>query len=106
MKKLLDELLKARKRVYKESQKIVLLANDAVRHFWKNCKTYQSKDRPVPFDPRSLFPGKEDSKIAELVADHFNAISGEFRPLEPSQIPSTFSSPVPLLLPHEVFQKA
>ena len=96
------KLLNHRKKVYQDSQKICLLAEDAVRHFWKNCKTYQSKDRPKQFDPRSLFPGKEDDEIASLIADHFNAISAEFNPLEPGDIPSTFSSTIATLSPHEV----
>ena len=33
---------------------------------------------------------------------HFNTISREFRPLEPGEVPSTFSQPLPILLRHEV----
>ena len=57
LQKILVKLLNHRKKVYQDSQKLCLLAEDAVRHFWKNCKTYQSKDRPEQFNPRSLFPG-------------------------------------------------
>ena len=49
-----------------------------------------------------MFPGKQDIEIASLIADHFNAISGEFQPLEPGDIPSTFGATVPVLQPHEV----
>ena len=37
LKKALDVLLGKRKKKYEESQKICLLATDAVRNFWKNC---------------------------------------------------------------------
>ena len=84
------------------SQKLCLLADDAIRHFWKNCQTYQSKDCPKQLDPRTLFPGKTDAEIANEMAGHFNAISREFSPLEPGDIPSTFSAPLPLLAVHEV----
>ena len=56
----------------------------------------------MQFDPRTLFPGKEDSEIAGALADHFNAISREFSPLEPEDIPDAFSLPLPSLATHEV----
>ena len=102
LKKTVQELIGKRKEKYQKSQKICLLADDAERHFLKNCKTYQTKDRPTPFDPRLLYPGKTDVEVAQALAEHFNAISKEFRPLEPSQIPSTFSSPLYHLAVHEV----
>ena len=89
-----------RRKKYEASQKICLLADDGDRHFFKNCKNYQTKDRPTPFDPRSLFPGQSDKEVAETLAEHFNAISQEFSPLEPHQIPRTFSCPLKILMPH------
>ena len=40
LKKKTDRFIKFRKGKYEESQKLCLLADDAIRHFWKNCKTY------------------------------------------------------------------
>ena len=102
LKKKSEALLTERKEKYKESQKICLLAEDTVLHFWKNCKMYQSKDRPKQFDPRTLFPGKSDLEVANILAEHFNAISREFNLLEPSDIPLTFSAPIAELARHEV----
>ena len=73
--KRIEKLLGERKKKYEESQKLVLLADDAIRHFWKNCKNYRSKDRPAQFDPKTLFPGRSDQEVADLLADHFNSIS-------------------------------
>lgn len=43
-----------------------------------------------------------DEAVAEALADHFNAVSDEFRPLEPSQIPRTTGKTLPQLLPYQV----
>ena len=88
--------------VYKKEKirgesKIKLLDKDGERHFFKNVKNYQSKDRPVPFDVRSLYPGRSDLEVASELASHFNEISHEFSPLEPCQVPRTFSEPLPVL---------
>ena len=95
----IDTLIKQRKEKYKISQKICLLANDGDRHFFKNVKNYQNKERLVPFDPMTLFPGLSEAEVAEELAKHFNAISHEFRPLNDDEIPETFSKPLPTLLP-------
>ena len=96
------DLLRERKRKYEESQKLCLLADDAVRHFLKNCQNYQSKDCPKQFDPRKLFPGKTDVEVAEALEEHFNAISNELCPLEPGDIPETFSAALPVLTAAQV----
>ena len=93
-----ERLLKERKAKYEKSQKVRLLDKDGERHFFKNVKNYQSKEQPVPFDPRTLFPdGLSDSGVATKLADHFNEISLEFRPLESWQIPRTGTAALPVL---------
>ena len=100
----IEHLMKLRKGKYEASQKIRLLDKDAERHFFKNVKNYQSKERPIPFDPRTLFPEElTDVEVATRLADHFNRISLEFQPLESWQIPRTHSAPPPIL---ERFQVA
>ena len=91
------KLVKKRAGNYWEHQKRNLLSNDAGRTFFKNVKSYNSKERPPQFDVRSLFPGKQDIEVAESLADHFNGISQEFNGLDPASIPSTFSAQVPVL---------
>ena len=100
----IEKLLKERKKNYEKSQKIRLLDKDAEHHFFKNVKNYQSKERPTPFNPRTLFEaGLSDQEVASRLADHFNAISHEFKPLESWQIPRTNPSPLPVF---ERFQVA
>ena len=90
LKKATDRLIKEGMRTYQDSQRIVLLAGDGHRCFFKNAKAYMSKDRLRPFSVSTLFPGKKDDKIASLLAVHFNKISREFTPLEPQDIPITY----------------
>ena len=103
LKKVTVTLIARRRRMYMDTQRDVLLQEDSERCFFKNIKSYGSKEKPKQFDVRALTPNFSDKECAEKLADHFNAISQEFQPLEPSQIPRTFSEPLPSL---EVFQVA
>ena len=87
---------------YQDSQRLVLLDGEGHRSFFKNAKSYMTRQKPKPFEVSSLFPGKNDAQVAELLAEHFNAISREFVPLEPCDIPSTFPQSIPRLARHEV----
>ena len=78
------------------------LAKDGDQIFFKNVRNYRFKEEPVPFDVRLLFPGKSNVEVAEALAEHFNRISSEFSPLEPSEIPITRNKTLPLLLPYQV----
>ena len=99
-------LVRKRAAKYWENQKKTLLGADANRAFFKNIKAYKSKEKPPNFDVRTLFDaGRTDSQVAESLADHFNGISCEFDGLDPSQIPSTFSCPIPALSPERVAAK-
>ena len=102
MRHQLEKLLKERKKKYESSQKIRLLASDGERHFFKNVKNYQNKSRPEPFDVRTIFPGKSDQEVVTLLARHFNKISHEFSPLQPSEVPRTYRRPLLCLLVHQV----
>ena len=55
-------------KTYQDSQRIVLLARDGHRCFFKNAKAYMSKDRPKPFTVRTLFPGRTDAEVAGILA--------------------------------------
>ena len=41
-------------------------------------------------DAHLLCPGLPDNEVADKIADYFNAISSEFSPLKPGQIPFTY----------------
>ena len=99
------KLVRKRAANYWAHQKSNLLSRDAGRTFFKNVKSYNSKERPPQFDVRSLFPGKDDITVAEKLADHFNGISREFDGLDPDAVPSTYSSPVQILTPSVIAQR-
>ena len=65
-KKSTDRLIKQRMRTYQDSQRIVLLAGDGHRCFFKNVKAYMSHDRLKPFAVGTLFPGKSDAEVAKI----------------------------------------
>ena len=97
------KLVKKRAKNYWEHQKKSLLKADAGRTFFKNVKSYNSKERPTQFDVRSLFSDKlTDQEISEKLADHFGAISNEFEGLDQSKVPTTYSAPTVILIREEV----
>ena len=102
MKKIVAKVIEKRCKKFQESQKIALLSEDGGRNFFKQTKNYLSKQRPKAFDVMDMFPGRSEVEVANLLADHFNKISREFQPLQPNEIPLTYSKPIPILMPHEV----
>ena len=103
MKTRTDEMIRERRDRYFENQKKYILAVDGARVFFKNVQKYKSSDKPAVFDVRSLCPGNTDGEVAEKLADFFNQISREFSPLEPDDVPNTFTKALPVL---EVWQVA
>ena len=93
----LESLVKKRRQKYGGSQKDALLASNGDRAFFKNVKNSRSHEKQKPFDVRSLFPGRSEVEVAELLAQHSNAINSEFEPLEPHQIPVTKNRTLPVL---------
>ena len=102
MKKVTTNLISRRRKIYMDSQRMVLLQDDGERCFFKNIKSYGSKERPQPFDVRDVLVGLTNAECAERLAEHFNAISDEFDPLEPGDIPVTRDTPVKTLQPFQV----
>ena len=102
VKKILEDLIDKRRQNYAGSQKDALMAQDGERNFFKNVRSYQSYEREKPFNVADLFPGKGDQEVAEILAEHFNAISREFQPLQASEIPVTKDRRLPTLLPYQV----
>ena len=103
VKKKVNDLIKKRCKKFQEIQKKQLLAKDGDRVFYKQTKNYLSKQRPKPFDLLDMFPGQTEADVAEKLAGHFNTISNEFTPLDPTKdIPITGSKPLKTLEPYEV----
>ena len=102
IKKIIEDLIEKRRERYAGSQKDALLASDGERNFFKNVKSYKCCEREKPFDVTDLFPGKSDQEVSELLADHFNAISNEFEPIDMNNIPSTYSTPLHRISAEEI----
>ena len=102
LKKFTADLYRLRAQNYVKRQKELLTAPDAIRAFHKHVKAYKSREKPPEFDVCDLFPGESTAAVAETLADHFNAISKEFNGIEPNNIPSAPSMPLPPLSRSEV----
>ena len=98
----LDAHLEKRQEFYLERQRDKMTGPDASVQFFKNVKAYSTHEKPRDFDVRDLYPDKNDSEVATLVAEYFNRISAEFQPLEPKDIPATYHRDLPLLSQQEV----
>ena len=95
-------MLEKKKEKYILVQKDKLLSQDSDRAYLKNMKAYKSADRPKAYDVHLLYPGKSDSKVAEILAEYFTKVSNNFSPLEPEDIPVTYNAGLPYLETHEV----
>ena len=104
-KKKSDELRRKRAELYMVKQKEILTAPDACRSFFKNVKAYKARDKPPEFDVRDLYPDTGDQEVAEKLATHFNKISSEFDGLQAEDIPSSYSSEIPLLSAEQVAKR-
>ena len=87
-------LYRARAGVFVENKRKQLTAPDAARFFFKHVRAFKSKEKPPEFDVHDLFPGADDERVAECLADHFNRISNEFNGIEDSEVPTSFDSPI------------
>ena len=102
LKRRASKLYRERAAFYMKTQKQKLTAPDACRAFYKNVKSYSSREKPPDFNVRDLYPGEADEVVAENLAEHFNAISKEFNGITEEQIPTSFSSPLPMLTEDQV----
>ena len=105
MKAASDALCRKRCAAFVEKQKETLASSDASRAFFRNVKSFDSKEKPVVFDVREIFPGLDDLPVAEALADHFNAISNEFNGLPSSQVPESVPNSLEMLTPGDVVKR-
>ena len=105
LKKKIDTAIRDRKRGYMDNQREHILAKDASRNFYKHVRNFSSFERPTLFDVKTLLPDLTDEEAAQRLAEYFNAVSREFDPLSPDQIPVTRPSNHPALCVHEVAKR-
>ena len=71
------------------------------RGYYKAVKMLNSKEAPIVWHICTMFPGKDENEIAEIVAAFFNAISQEFPPLPNPSRP--WNRDMPEIIPiHEI----
>ena len=97
-----DRYLDGRREKYVAKQREKFTGPNASAHFHKNVKAFCTAEKPKPFDVRTLLPGRSDGEVADEIANYFNAISREFSPLQPCQIPFTYDRPLDYLAPGQV----
>lgn len=100
LNKHITKLVKKRKRKYYDFHGIAMMDPQQTRKFFKNVRAFKDKERPEIWDVRSMWPGKSDIDIANILAKFFNKISCEFEPL--NACPSTYDRVLPTLLPFQV----
>ena len=101
----LDKYLEKQRLKFLDRERKKFLGKDGPKNFFKNVKSFNSAEKPKVFDVRSLKPGASDKEVAEDVATFFNQISQEFEPLDPFDIPSTYSRQLPILSVDQVSEK-
>ena len=104
MRDKIDKHLEGRQESFLAKQRDKFIGPQAHVSFFRNVKNFKNPERPKEFDIRELCPGQPDMEVADQVANFFNSISREFKPLEPSQIPFTYHRDLPLLTEDELMK--
>ena len=60
-----------------------MLTNNNVRGYYRAMKLLETDDCPPQWSVHKMFPGLSEDSIAEKAAEFFNAISNEFREVDP-----------------------
>ena len=73
--------------------------------FFQHIKSLTSKNSGSKWSPKQMFPGLDSGQAADRLANFFNAISNQYQPLSPTDIPSTFRRDLPDITPAQVEEK-
>ena len=98
----LEKHLDEKKQVYLAKQRDRFIGPEASREFYKNIQAFKSPEKPKSFDVKGLCSSADDKEAADEIAEFFNRISREFKPLETCQIPFTYHRDIPLLTVEKV----
>ena len=98
-------MIKYRRDLYLKKHKLIITDPDSSRNFFRNVRTYNTVERPKIWDIKTVCPELTDEQMAEQLSHFFTKISGEFKPLLPSEIPLTYRRSLPKLLPFQIAGK-
>ena len=77
----LDELIANSKKRFMDKVKEKAKKSGNSSGFFQAAKSLQSKEAPVIWDIKKLFPNLSNEQISEIVATFFNSISSEYTPI-------------------------
>ena len=78
--KIVAEIKEAKENLLEKVKKKVLDSGNS-GSFFKAVKCLRTKEAPVPWDVRKVFPGKTNLQIANECVEYFSAISREYQPI-------------------------
>ena len=100
-----DGMIKERRQNFNAHTREKFLGSTDSRSFHKGVKAFLSADEAAKWDPRSLFPGKNDKEVANVLAEYFNSISEEYRPLDRDTVPASYDRDFPIITKAEVARR-
>ena len=95
-------MIKYRRDIYMERNKLLLVNPDSSRNFFCNVRTYNTVEKPKIWDIKGLCPDLSDDQLALELSHYFSTVSNEFLPFRSCQIPKTFDRMLPHLQPYQV----
>lgn len=104
-KKHTDKLLSKSKNEYYNRIKDKLTEKDAHKLPYRAIMELKGGERPKPWDVSCLYPDKTEEDLVNMLADYFNSISNEIKPLQGQDVPTSWEKTYPLLAPYEVSQR-
>ena len=100
----LEDHLDLKKQAFLAKQRDRFIGPAASKDFYRNVQSFKSPEKPKTFDVRTLCNAASDKEAADEVAQYFNRISREFKPLEPCHIPFTYHRNIALLTEEKVVE--
>ena len=82
-----------------------ITANGPCKIAYKALRNINCAERPSEWQINDLFPSEATESIVEKLADFFSAISQEFQPLQPEDIPETYDREIVPLTEHAVTER-
>ena len=73
--------------------------------FFEHIKCLSGKNTAPAWSPSQLYPGLDNTQIAEKLASFFNTISNEYDPLDLFKIPRTFHRTLPSISEQDILVK-
>ena len=71
-------------------------------NFYRSVNSIMKGCEQEAWNVRALYPDQTDQDISEIMAEYFNKISEEYRPLQNSDIPTTHDTHLPIITEEQV----